>query len=86
MSDELQREHHSARRHKTEVKSQRQAKIAKSAGFDVKSPHLYAKKHAMNCGNPKCVMCGNPRKMFGEETIQERRNKQDVEDKEYVVD
>ena len=23
-----------------------------------------------------CYMCGNPRKYFGEETIQERRNKQ----------
>ena len=24
-----------------------------------------------------CFMCGNPRKYFNEETIQERRNKQD---------
>lgn len=73
MSDELHRDHHSARRHKTEVKSKRQARIAKAAGFQVKSPHVFAKHHAMNCGNPNCVMCGNPRRMFGDLTIQEQR-------------
>lgn len=73
MSNELHRDLHSKRRHKTEVKSKRQAKIAKQAGLDVKSPHLYAKHHAMNCGNSNCVMCANPRKTFGERTIQEQR-------------
>jgi hypothetical protein len=27
----------------------------------------------MNCGNPNCVMCGNPRKVWGEKTMQEKR-------------
>lgn len=76
MSDEAQRDQHSKHRHKTEAKSKRQAKIAKAYGVDVKSPHEYAKKHALNCGNPNCVMCGNPRKFWKEETIQERRFKQ----------
>lgn len=37
------------------------------------SPHRFHKKNALNCGDPKCVMCMNPRKAFGEKTIQERR-------------
>lgn len=73
MSDELQRDQHSTRRHKTEVKAKRQAAIAKTHGIDVKSPHKYAKTHALTCGNANCVMCGNPRKFFGERTIQEKR-------------
>ena len=42
-------------------------------------PHKFAKHHAMNCGNPKCVMCANPRKTFKELTQQEKRMFQDVE-------
>lgn len=37
------------------------------------SPHYFHKKHALNCGDSHCVMCGNPRKFFGEKTFQERR-------------
>ena len=33
----------------------------------------------MNCGNPKCFMCSNPRKTFKELTQQEKRMFQDVE-------
>ena len=33
----------------------------------------------MNCGNPKCVMCANPRKTFKELTQQEKRLYQDVD-------
>ena len=35
--------------------------------------HRFHKVHALNCGDSKCVMCGNPRKFFGEKTMQERR-------------
>lgn len=55
------------------VKMDRQVRIAKEAGSDVSQPHRFWKKHALNCGNPKCVMCMNPRRSFGERTIQERR-------------
>lgn len=34
--------------------------------------HFYETMHAFNCGNPNCVMCGNPRKFNKEKTIQER--------------
>lgn len=36
-------------------------------------PHKFHKKNALNCGDPKCVMCMNPRKAFGEKTIQEHK-------------
>jgi hypothetical protein len=57
----------------------KQVKIAKAYGVPVKEPHKFAKHHAMNCGNPKCVMCGNPRKTFNELTQQEKRLFQDTE-------
>ena len=54
-----------------EVAVQRQVKIAKDNGFPIKEPHKFAKRHAVNCGNPNCVMCGNPRKVWGKETLKE---------------
>ena len=57
----------------------KQAKIAKQHGMDVKEPHKFAKHHAMNCGNPKCMLCANPRKTFSELTAQEKRLFQDAE-------
>jgi hypothetical protein len=57
----------------------KQTKIARVHGMDVKEPHRLAKHHAMDCGNPKCVLCGNPRKTFNELTTQEKRLFQDVE-------
>jgi hypothetical protein len=54
----------------------KQTRIAKSNGIDVKQPHKYAKHHAMDCGNPKCMLCGNPRKLYKEPTIQEESFKQ----------
>jgi hypothetical protein len=45
----------------------KQVKIAKAHGLtdkdkSVKEPHRMAKHHAMDCGQPGCIMCGNPRK------------------------
>jgi hypothetical protein len=34
----------------------------------------------MNCGNPNCVMCANPRKVFKEKTIQEKRLEQNIDE------
>ena len=51
----------------------KEVKIAKEYNIPVKEPHKLHKTHVMNCGNPKCYMCGNPRKVFGEKTMQERR-------------
>ena len=79
MSTEQDKFKHSKRLLKDENAVKKQTKIAKSAGSDISEPHRFAKSHAMNCGNPNCVMCGNPRKTFKELTQQEKRLFQDVD-------
>ena len=79
MSTEEDKFKHSKRLLKDENAVKKQTKIAKTFGVPVKEPHKFAKYHAMNCGNPKCVMCGNPRKTFNELTAQEKRLFQDME-------
>lgn len=87
MSNETAKFLNSRRRHKTDVFIARQMAIAKrSLSHDTrldKEPHRLAKKHAMDCGKPGCMMCGNPRRneWFKKErrTAQERRQMQDIE-------
>ena len=79
MSNETAKFLNSKRRHKTDVAIARQKKIAKANGLDCKEPHKFAKHRAMNCGNPKCMLCSNPRKTFKKLTAQEQRLFQDVE-------
>ena len=85
MSDTDVKEKRSRRIHKDAVKAKRQKNILKDYGMDFdpfESPNYYAKHHALNCGNPKCVMCANPRKVFKEKTIQEKRFEQNYKDEE----
>ena len=77
MSTEEDKLKHSKRIHAKETAIKKQTKIAKANGIDVKEPHKFAKHHAMDCGHPGCIMCGNPRKVCKEETIQEKRFKQE---------
>ena len=79
MSKEEDKIKHSKRLQKDENVIKKQTKIAKSHGIEVTEPHKFAKHHAMDCGNPKCVLCGNPRKTFSELTAQEKRLFQDVD-------
>ena len=79
MSKEQDKIKHSKRLLKDENAVKKQTKIAKDFGIPVTEPHKFAKHHAMNCGNPKCIMCSNPRKTFKELTQQEKRMFQDVE-------
>ena len=79
MSKEQDKIKHSKRLLKDENAVKKQTKIAKDFGIPVTEPHKFAKHHAMNCGNPKCFMCANPRKTFKELTQQEKRMSQDVE-------
>jgi hypothetical protein len=79
MSKEQDKFKNSRRRHADETAVKKQTKIAKSAGSDISQPHRFAKHHAMNCGDPNCVMCSNPRKTFNELTVQEKRLFQDAE-------
>lgn len=73
MSHEDAKMKHSKRLHDEETHIKKQVKIAKAYGVPVTEPHRLAKHHVMDCGNPKCVICGNPRKVFGEKTIQEKK-------------
>jgi hypothetical protein len=79
MSTEQDRFKNSQRRLRDESAVKKQTRIAKAYGVPVREPHKFAKHHAMNCGNPDCVMCGNPRKTFNELTAQEKRLFQDTE-------
>lgn len=72
------------RRFNDENAVKKQVKIAKAHGLTdkdkaIKEPHRLAKHHAMDCGQPGCMLCGNPRKIFKERTAQEKRMYQDVE-------
>ena len=57
----------------------RQVKIAKAHGLTdndkaVKEPHRLVKHHVMDCGNPQCPVCGNPRRTHKDTlTAQEKR-------------
>ena len=75
------------RRHRDEVAIKKQTKIAKQRSHgdsptskDLKNPHRFNKRHAMDCGNPQCGLCGNPRKTSKDRlTSQEKRLFQDVD-------
>jgi hypothetical protein len=43
------------------------------SNLHVKEPHRLAKRNAFNCGSSNCMFCANPRKIFNEPTLQERR-------------
>ena len=90
MSNDTAKYINSRRRHKTDVAIARQVRIAKQHGLGfsdkhIKEPHRHAKHHAMDCGNPKCTLCGNPRRNSWYKsdrlTTQEKRLFQDVERK-----
>ena len=71
MDDET-KEKHSRRIQQKQNYVKKQVKIAKAFGLEVKEPHTLAKHAAMNCGDPKCHMCGNPRRFYKEKTITEK--------------
>jgi hypothetical protein len=84
MSTETDKFNHSNRLQQNENAVKKQVKIAKAHGLTdknkaVKEPHRLEKHHAMDCGNPGCMLCGNPRKTWNELTIQEKRKFQDAE-------
>jgi hypothetical protein len=85
MSNDTAKFLNSHRRHKTDVAVARQVRIAKAHGLGfhdmaIKQPHRMAKHHVMDCGQPGCVMCGNPRKTHKDKlTAQEKRLFQDTE-------
>lgn len=77
MSTEQDKIKHSKRLLKDDNAINKQLKIARQHGAtftdqSIKEPHRLAKHHAMDCGNPKCLLCSSE-KVFGHKTIQEQR-------------
>ena len=86
MSTEHDKVKHSKRIHDDETHIKRQVKIAKEHRVseynpgEIDQPHRFHKRHAMDCGNPECYMCGNPRKTHKDKlTAQEKRLFQDLD-------
>jgi hypothetical protein len=85
MSTEADKFNHSKRLQKNENAVKKQVKIAKAHGLTdkdkaIKEPHRLEKHHALDCGNPECYLCGNPRKTHKDKlTAQEKRLFQDLD-------
>jgi hypothetical protein len=86
MSNEQDRFKASKRRHQVESNIKRQVKIAKAHGRTeadrvIEEPHRLAKHNALDCGNPRCFLCGNPRRTDKDRlTAQEKRQLQEFND------
>ena len=84
MSTEHDKIKHSTRLQQDENAVKKQLKIAKQHNSFadenkvIKEPHRLAKHHAMDCGNPKCLLCSRE-KVLGVKSIKERRSEQDLD-------
>jgi hypothetical protein len=81
MSHDTDKFKHSTRIQKENNVIKKQQKIAKANGMPehLYEGHRFAKHNAMDCGNPGCPVCSNPRRLWNELTTQEKRQFQDVE-------
>jgi hypothetical protein len=85
MNSETDKFKHSKRLLKDENAVKKQVKIAKAHGLTdkdkaIKEPHRLVKHHVMDCGNPQCPLCGNPRRTHKDTlTAQEKRLYQDID-------
>lgn len=83
MSTPAEKSKNALRRFRDETVIKKQLKIAKQHNFDkdiLKEPHRFHKHHAMDCGNPDCGLCGNPRHIHKHGlTIQEQKFYQDMD-------
>lgn len=59
------------RRAKTANFIAKQIRIAKRFGLKI-IPGKFRKKHALDCGNPRCSICGNPRKIWKSIPLKEK--------------
>ena len=87
MSNQDDKMKNSTRRFRDETAIRRQLDIIKSKPWhsattnkSIDEPHRLVKLKAMDCGNPKCFMCGNPRRSHKDKlTQQEKRIFQDID-------
>ena len=85
MSNENDKVKHSTRLQRAWNSIKRQLRIARAHGKPIEQPHRLVKHHVMDCGQPHCTVCGNPRKnKTGKNkdklTVQEKRNNQKTQD------
>lgn len=87
MSNDTSKIKNSRRRFRDNTAIAKQLKISKQYGnshelYDLE-PHRLSKHHAMDCGNSRCYLCGNPRRnpwyKKSRLTTQERRLFQDLD-------
>ena len=80
MSTEADKLKHSRRLLKDDNAINKQLKIAKAVGHEkyIREPHRLSKHHALDCGNPKCLLC-HSEKVFGQKTLKERKFDQDID-------
>lgn len=74
MSDEHTKISHSKRIHQKSNYIRKQTKIAKLNGIPIRpgEEHRLQDHAALNCGNPGCIMCANPRRTWKKKTIKEK--------------
>ena len=74
MSTDADKLKHSRRLLKDDNAINKQLKIAKAVGHEkyIREPHRLSKHHALDCGNPKCLVC-HSEKVFGIKNIKEQR-------------
>ena len=68
------------RRRINDKKIAKQKRIIKNTLFPgytdsktLEQPHRLVKQHAMDCGRPRCGVCGNPRRINKELSLQEKK-------------
>ena len=64
----------SVKRFHDQLAINRQLVICKVNRAHMRTPvGAFRKRHALNCGRPKCLMCCNPRRTWGHVTVRELR-------------
>lgn len=73
MSDDRTKKAKRLQRTANAIKKQiRIAKNTWNAEHLLKQPHRFAKRHALDCGNPECLVC-HSEKVFRKPTVQEKK-------------
>lgn len=67
------------RHHRERMIAKRKKQVKELHQGHYRHENYLSKTSPFTCGDSNCAMCGNPRKFFGEKTIQERRNLQEDE-------
>ena len=73
MANEHDKLLHSLRRYADRTYVKKQVNIAQRYGIKTDHPNRYRKVSSMDCGNPRCPVCGNPRRLYKQLSHQEKK-------------